>query len=240
VANANPYRYRGYRYDKDINMYYLNSRYYNPQIGRFINADGMLDQFGDIQSTNMYTYCANNPVMYTDITGNSPVLGLLFQFAVSVLCYIGIAIVAIFDEEVREDMNDIGWNPFNSDENLVLDSEKVSFYKGIPTFRIGGDRSGTFGAIFLTNETNFRKNPQDVLRHEFGHAIQQFFLGPIKYGITIGLPSWKMFGQWAKNNRYYDAPWEITADMFGGVESRNHSSKDKTIGVLYFVIDFLI
>jgi len=180
------------------------------------------------------------PVMYSDITGNSPVLGLLFQFAVSVLCYFGIAIVAVFDEEVRNDMNNIGWNPLNSNENLVLDSEKVSFYKGIPTFRFGGDRSGTFGAIFLTNETNFRKNPQDVLRHEFGHAIQQLFLGPIKYGISIGLPSWKMFGQWAKNNRYYEAPWEITADMFGGVESRYHSSKDKTIGVFYFVIDFLI
>jgi len=71
VANANPYRYRGYRYDLDISMYYLNSRYYNPQIGRFINADGMLGQFGDIQSTNMYAYCANNPVMYLDPSGEA-------------------------------------------------------------------------------------------------------------------------------------------------------------------------
>jgi len=178
--------------------------------------------------------------MYLDITGNSPILGLLFQFAVSVICYIGIAMVAIFDEEVREDMNDIGWNPFNSDEYLVLDSEKVSFYKGVPTFRIAGDRSGTFGAIFLTYETNNRQHPQDVVRHEFGHVIQQIYLGPIKYGLTIGIPSWQMIGPWAEDNRYYDAPWEITADMFGGVASRNHSFEDKAIGVIYFVIDFLI
>ncbi|MFA7725583.1 MAG: RHS repeat-associated core domain-containing protein, partial [Candidatus Izemoplasmatales bacterium] len=65
----NPYTYRGYRYDSEIGMYYLNSRFYNPQIGRFINADGMLGQFGDVQSTNMYAYCANNPVMYTDPSG---------------------------------------------------------------------------------------------------------------------------------------------------------------------------
>jgi len=65
----NAYTYRGYRYDSEIKMYYLNSRYYNPQTGRFINADGMLGQLGDIQSTNMYAYCANNPVMYLDPSG---------------------------------------------------------------------------------------------------------------------------------------------------------------------------
>ena len=71
IGNHNSYTYKGYRYDSEIKMYYLNSRYYNPETGRFINADGMLGQLGDIQSTNMYAYCANNPVMYTDSTGES-------------------------------------------------------------------------------------------------------------------------------------------------------------------------
>ncbi|MFA6827792.1 MAG: RHS repeat-associated core domain-containing protein, partial [Bacilli bacterium] len=74
IAEANPYRYRGYRYDSEINMYYLNSRYYNPEIGRFINADGLLGELGNIQSTNMYAYCANNPVMYLDPSGEFPIL----------------------------------------------------------------------------------------------------------------------------------------------------------------------
>ena len=69
VGAYNSLRYRGYKYDTEIKMYYLNSRYYNPEIGRFINADGLLGEFGNIQSTNMYAYCANNPVMHTDITG---------------------------------------------------------------------------------------------------------------------------------------------------------------------------
>jgi RHS repeat-associated protein len=56
-------------YDVEINMYYLNSRFYNPEIGRFINADGMLGDLGDIQSTNMYSYCANNPVNRSDESG---------------------------------------------------------------------------------------------------------------------------------------------------------------------------
>jgi RHS repeat-associated protein len=72
IAAINSYTYRGYRYDSEIGMYYLNSRYYNPEIGRFISSDGLLGVFGDIQSTNMYAYCQNNPVMYTDITGHAP------------------------------------------------------------------------------------------------------------------------------------------------------------------------
>ncbi|MBU1020063.1 MAG: DNRLRE domain-containing protein [Firmicutes bacterium] len=69
IAEINSYTYRGYRYDSETNLYYLNSRYYNPVVGRFINADGMLGQLGDILSTNMYAYCANNPVMYNDFSG---------------------------------------------------------------------------------------------------------------------------------------------------------------------------
>jgi RHS repeat-associated protein len=65
----NPYTYRGYRYDTDTGLYYLNSRYYDPEIGRFLSSDGLLGQTGDILSTNMYAYCANNPVMYTDSDG---------------------------------------------------------------------------------------------------------------------------------------------------------------------------
>ena len=72
IAQINPYTYRGYRYDKETNLYYLNSRYYDANIGRFINADGLLGSMGDSQSTNMYAYCANNPVMYSDISGYIP------------------------------------------------------------------------------------------------------------------------------------------------------------------------
>jgi RHS repeat-associated protein len=74
----NPYTYRGYRYDLEINMYYLNSRYFSPEMGRFLNSDGLLGQMGDILSTNMYAYCANNPVMYTDSDGDFPIWLLIF------------------------------------------------------------------------------------------------------------------------------------------------------------------
>lgn len=69
IFEVNPYTYRGYRFDSDIGMYYLNSRYYSPILSRFLNADGLLGELGDIASVNMYAYCAENPIYYTDPSG---------------------------------------------------------------------------------------------------------------------------------------------------------------------------
>ena len=70
LANINPLRYRGYYYDTETGLYYLQSRYYDPEIGRFINADSYTttDSTG-ILSANMYAYCENDPVNRNDPTG---------------------------------------------------------------------------------------------------------------------------------------------------------------------------
>ena len=70
MGNINPLRYRGYIYDRDTGLYYLQSRYYDPEIGRFINADTYTTTDADgLLSTNMFAYCENNPVMGSDPTG---------------------------------------------------------------------------------------------------------------------------------------------------------------------------
>jgi RHS repeat-associated protein len=69
VGVKNPYRYREYRYDAETQLYYLQSRYYNPEWGRFINADCIVAVGTDISSANMYSYCNNNPVNLSDSTG---------------------------------------------------------------------------------------------------------------------------------------------------------------------------
>ena len=71
VAAYNPFRYRGYRYDGDTRLYYLQSRYYDPAIGRFINADGYASTGQGFIACNMFCYCGNNPVMGIDSTGKS-------------------------------------------------------------------------------------------------------------------------------------------------------------------------
>ncbi|HHU56585.1 MAG TPA: RHS repeat-associated core domain-containing protein, partial [Acholeplasmataceae bacterium] len=73
IARINPYTYRGYRYEWETSLYYLNSRYYNPEIGRFINADDVSYlEPGSLNGLNLYTYCENNPVMMVDPSGYSP------------------------------------------------------------------------------------------------------------------------------------------------------------------------
>ena len=79
MGNLNPFRYRGYYYDTETNLYYLKTRYYDPAVGRFISADNVkyLDP-DSINGLNLYAYCNNNPVMYVDDTGTRAVLVTVF------------------------------------------------------------------------------------------------------------------------------------------------------------------
>ena len=73
VGNKNPFRYRGYYYDTETGLYYLNSRYYSPKFGRFINVDSELAGVGgNTQGYNLFAYCFNNPVNMSDPDGNWP------------------------------------------------------------------------------------------------------------------------------------------------------------------------
>ncbi|WP_196243273.1 RHS repeat domain-containing protein [Ruminococcus flavefaciens] len=72
IANLNPFRYRSYFYDEETGFYYLNARYYDPVVRRFVNADSVdyLGINGSAISYNLFTYCNNNPVMFEDQNGN--------------------------------------------------------------------------------------------------------------------------------------------------------------------------
>ena len=65
----NPLRYRGYVYDTETGLYYVSSRYYDPEIGRFINADVYTSTGQGLLGNNMFAYCRNGPVFRIDISG---------------------------------------------------------------------------------------------------------------------------------------------------------------------------
>ena len=77
MADVNPLRYRGYFYDTETSLYYLKSRYYDPEVGRFINSDAYASTGQGILGTNMFTYCDNNPIIYADFSGTISELVIL-------------------------------------------------------------------------------------------------------------------------------------------------------------------
>ncbi|MDE6020431.1 MAG: RHS repeat-associated core domain-containing protein [Ruminococcus sp.] len=69
IGLMNPFRYRGYYYDSETGFYLTGTRYYDPEIGRFINADGYVSTGQGILGNNMFAYCGNNPVNRADPSG---------------------------------------------------------------------------------------------------------------------------------------------------------------------------
>ena len=90
VGTQNPFRYRGYYYDTETSLYYLQTRYYDPEVGRFINADAFTStDISSPLSTNMFAYCENNPVMREDSTGEifkQIIKGAIVGGTVSAIC----------------------------------------------------------------------------------------------------------------------------------------------------------
>ena len=72
LGKVQPFRYRGYVFDEETGFYYVSSRYYDPEISRFINADDTeyLGADGSVLSYNLFAYCMNDPVNRFDVDGN--------------------------------------------------------------------------------------------------------------------------------------------------------------------------
>ena len=95
-AQYNPFRYRGYYYDTDLGMYYLQSRYYDARICRFISPDDTSVIAATpmaVTDKNLYAYCDNNPVMRVDYSGEwwvfaNAIIGAVVGMATKIACNI--------------------------------------------------------------------------------------------------------------------------------------------------------
>ena len=85
LGKVQPFRYRGYVYDEETGLYYLRSRYYNPDLGRFVNADRVFDANASVTTYNQYAYCDNCPVIYLDSEGRGLFTSLVIGFVVGAL-----------------------------------------------------------------------------------------------------------------------------------------------------------
>ena len=125
LGNLNPFRYRGYYYDADMQLYYLQTRYYDQKIGRFINADSVdyIDQ-ETINGLNFYAYCNNNPVNYYDPSGQVVItIGIGFGLAIA---GVGAALLAWIEatfhpiENAVKDIGELIGNSINNSTDTTI------------------------------------------------------------------------------------------------------------------------
>ena len=129
-------------------------------------------------------------------------------------------------------MNEIHWNPFNTNESLVLKSSKVSFYKGSLVVRHdifnNSSSAGILGMIWL----NHGATNTDTINHELGHNIQELLFGEVFAIAFFSIPSvinhqygsYRKYRGVARERVYYSKYWERTADYFGGINRNNYYS----------------
>ena len=96
IGNLNPFRYRGYYFDRETGFYFLQTRYYDPEVGRFLNMDGV--EYSDTKSVNginLYAYCGNNPVMGYDLMGTWDWLRAIAVVALAVVAVAAVAAITV-------------------------------------------------------------------------------------------------------------------------------------------------
>ena len=201
IGNINPFRYRGYYYDTETGFYYLQTRYYDPSICRFINADNY-ELVSTLASTpgqlNLYAYCNNNPIMFTDETGENawPIVVL---FAV---------VMAIFAKPHNATVMDdtTGATP------LELDSGEIVYY----TFSPNNDHYAK-SRLKIYNSFQYTNDEQEKILKEL-----QSIYSNHEFNID------KMKNEWGWHNLSYAFGWAqsqtASVDMYINGDDVGHGA----------------
>ena len=191
VGHKNPLRYRGYYYDSETKLYYLQSRYYNPEWGRFINADGYVSTGQGLTGTNMFAYCLNNPIMLIDPTGYCSRCGNSFYSPASMPWSTWEQHLkqypvnhSIYDEPVSNAKRDLSGCTFSESTGYVRGKEKLPF-KG-------------------------KQNSKGTLYDENGQAVTERWYGPD--GRPLKDRDWTDHGNPSKHPVPHDHDWGIRED----------------------------
>ena len=237
LGTLNPLRYRGYVYDTETELYYLQSRYYDPQIGRFLDADSFTSTGQGLLSNNMFAYCLNNPIAFSDSGGTAAKISLSAQTSIDDAPWRdaspggGGRLPANYSHSVsygsvEDKFFTVMLYKFitNADAEVAVKAEHFAYYNGVPIIKIPiGKEAFSLGFIILMGPD--QNNPETV-KHEYGHSVHYSQLGPVKYYKYAFLPS--IVGYWSgvEYDVYFSQPWEYAADFFGQVSRKNYTYTD--------------
>lgn len=186
----------------------------------------------------MFVYCYNNPVCFSDATGDYPddyfaqIGQQIGAWLGGVLYDVGVSLHTYITNDSTDEVKD------------NLEADGFSFYKGVPV--LSADWMGTsalsFGIIVMGSGNLGRSDFADTLNHEYGHTRHFAMVGPVDYLFTTAIPSLTFAGLTNKElfsyEYCYDLPWERTADYLGGVE-REYLPDTNTYASIFWIYTLL-
>ncbi|MBU3114613.1 DNRLRE domain-containing protein [Clostridium lacusfryxellense] len=169
VGVKNPYRYRGYYYDNETSLYYLQSRYYNADWGRFVNPDSVLGNPGQLLSYNLYSYCENNPVNNYDPDGHA-LIGAL----------VGAGFGALLGKAIANYYGLHGWKKTATIAGCLVGGAAIGWYAGAIVAKLANRiMSSVLGSLTLGGAC-FTSGTQILT--EYGHkSIENIKIGDYVY-----------------------------------------------------------
>ena len=172
TAVKNNLTYRGYYYDSYLGLYYLQSRYYDPAICRFINADGYVSTGQGLTGYNMFAYCGNNPVMRVDPDGEG---WLLFIALMCVLVALTSCDIEEKENAAREKYNESTVNINGENPDGIIDVEIIGDdIKILDSFEISNryeQKAILNVAINSESYTGENKNINKMIREWSAHNL---------------------------------------------------------------------
>lgn len=214
-------------------MYYLQSRYYDPEIGRFIIADLYTSTGQGVFGSNMFAYCNNCPISRIDPSGSMFV-------AITPDGGYGAGSSTIGFEDgggFSPGRNSPLINLINNDDpEAVISSKGLSFYRGIPYIKFpNGTSAFSAGMVFMGGNVN----SENLVLHEYGHTVQLREIGLQAYLTFVVVPSVTGFvfdqAELLPNGLYFSLPWEYKADEYGGAEG-NYTEWAKPVSDAYWSV----
>ena len=226
-------------------MYYLQSRYYDPQVGRFINADGYASTGQGILGNNMFAYCNNCPTIHADPSG---VAAKPTTVSVSDCKLFTSAMAYELQLKLRKEkrkaeianaISELINLQSTDDPNIVLQAEYFGMYKDtlvIKTEIMDQNVGFSLGVILVGKNSN----STDLIKHEYGHRVHLSQIGLSDYIFYVVLPSVICYNAEVEYADYYSLPWEFVADVLGDVSRDNgqyvYADLSPEAALLYYLL----